>query len=89
MNGNVDRPEQVMRPRDAFFAPATTVPLRNAAGRIAAELPTPYPPGIPFLVPGERITEAIIEYFDNAVAAGAMTEGARDPSLRNIRVVDE
>jgi arginine/lysine/ornithine decarboxylase len=81
--------EQVMTPRDAFFAAATTVPLRGAAGRIAAELPTPYPPGIPFLVPGERITEAIIEYFDNATAAGAMTEGARDPSMREIRVVNE
>jgi arginine decarboxylase len=81
--------EQVMTPRDAFFAPATSVPLRRAAGRIAAELPTPYPPGIPFLVPGERITEAVIEYFDDATAAGAMTEGVRDPSVRTIRVVDE
>jgi arginine/lysine/ornithine decarboxylase len=81
--------EQVMRPRDAFFARATTVPLRSAAGRIAAEVPTPYPPGIPFLVPGERITEAIIEYFDKAVAAGAMTEGAQDSSMRVMRVVKE
>jgi arginine/lysine/ornithine decarboxylase len=81
--------EQEMTPRDAFFAPATMVPLRDAVGRIAADLPAPYPPGIPFLVPGERISEAIVEYFDKAVAAGAMTEGSRDPSMRDIRVVDE
>jgi lysine decarboxylase len=42
-----------MLPRDAFFAPAETVPFKEAMGRISAELVTPYPPGIPAVAPGE------------------------------------
>lgn len=39
----------------AWRAPAVAVPLAEAAGRLAAETLCPYPPGIPLLVPGERI----------------------------------
>ena len=39
----------------AWRAPAETVPLAEAAGRLAAEPLCPYPPGIPLLIPGERL----------------------------------
>jgi len=39
----------------AWRAASVSVPLAEAAGRIAAEPLCPYPPGIPLLVPGERI----------------------------------
>jgi len=39
----------------AWRSPTTCVPLAEAVGRIAAEPLCPYPPGIPLLVPGERI----------------------------------
>jgi lysine decarboxylase len=42
----------------AWRLPAEAVPLREAAGRIAAESLCPYPPGIPLLIPGERIDPA-------------------------------
>lgn len=49
--------------RDAWFAPHETVPLADAAGRVCARAVTPYPPGIPLLWPGEKITPAHIEFL--------------------------
>ena len=50
------RPEQVLDPRDAFFARPVAVPAHEAVGRVSAELVAPYPPGVPVLAPGERVT---------------------------------
>ncbi|WP_280346440.1 aminotransferase class I/II-fold pyridoxal phosphate-dependent enzyme [Nocardia neocaledoniensis] len=79
--------DTVMLPRDAFFAPTQAVPADSAAGRIAAEQLTPYPPGIPVLVPGERIDAAVVEYLRTGLAAGMNVPDASDPTLRTIRVV--
>src|SRR3954447_5597346 len=81
------RTEQAMLPRDAFFAPTETVKPKQAVGRISAELITPYPPGIPAIAPGERLTEEIVNYLEEIVANGAFVEGASDPSLQELRVV--
>jgi arginine decarboxylase len=79
--------EQVMAPRDAFFAPSEAVRPSDAAGRINADIVTPYPPGIPVLAPGEVITEAIVEYLEQFVALGGFVEGATDQALDRFRVV--
>jgi hypothetical protein len=50
------RPETVLTPREAFFAADQAVPLRQASGRVAAEAITPYPPGIPLVMPGDAST---------------------------------
>jgi lysine decarboxylase len=63
------------------------VPLAEAAGHIAAEVVTPYPPGIPLLAPGERITRPVVEYLQAGLAAGMHVTGAADPSLATLRVV--
>ncbi|MFI6043781.1 aminotransferase class I/II-fold pyridoxal phosphate-dependent enzyme [Nocardia sp. NPDC051321] len=81
--------ESAMLPRDAFFATVEDVPLRQAAGRIAAEQVTPYPPGIPVLVPGERINEAVVEYLRTGHAAGMNVPDPADPDLNTLRVVAE
>jgi lysine decarboxylase len=81
--------ETVMSPRTAFFAPAEDIPLRAAAGRIAAEMASPYPPGVPAVCPGERIHERIIEYLSEVANLGALIPDARDPSMKTIRVVKE
>jgi len=54
------RTEQAMAPREAFFAQTELVAVTEAAGRVSAELVTPYPPGIPAVAPGEVINEAIV-----------------------------
>jgi arginine decarboxylase len=57
--------ETVALPRDAFFGPTEDVPARDAVGRLAAEQITPYPPGIPVIVPGERINAAVVDYLQS------------------------
>jgi len=80
------RTEQAMLPREAFFAAAETVAADRALGRVSAELVTPYPPGIPTVVPGEVYTEATVSYLQELVANGAFVEGATDPTLGQLRV---
>jgi arginine/lysine/ornithine decarboxylase len=67
-------------------APANTLEALGA-GRISAELVTPYPPGIPLIVPGERITGEIVDYLLTGAAEGFHVEGASDTSLERLRVV--
>ena len=78
-----------MLPREAFFACSDNVKPSEAPGRISAELVTPYPPGIPALAPGEAVTQPIVEYLEEIVAAGAFLEGAAEQSLDTFRVVAE
>jgi len=79
--------EYVVRPRDAFLGKTTNVKLRDAVGRIAAEPVSPYPPGVPVLVPGQRVTDVIVEFLETGVDEGMLIEGASDPSLAELRVV--
>ncbi|PYE17370.1 arginine/lysine/ornithine decarboxylase [Williamsia limnetica] len=81
--------ETVMSPRDAFFGPTDMVPADQAAGRIVAEQMTPYPPGIPAAVPGERLDEQVIDYLRSGVASGMAIPDATDASVEKIRVVVE
>lgn len=78
---------QAMTPRDAYFAAARAVPLTEAAGEVAAELVTPYPPGVPVLVPGEVISPAKLAYLDHGRGHGLYVCGPADPTLATIRVV--
>ncbi|RSS70320.1 aminotransferase class I/II-fold pyridoxal phosphate-dependent enzyme [Streptomyces sp. WAC06614] len=79
--------EQAMLPREAFFAPVEHVPAEQAAGRIAAELVSPYPPGVPVLAPGEVVTREVVDYLRSGVEHGVLIPDAADPSLRTLRVV--
>lgn len=63
------------------------VPARCAAGRVAAEMLCPYPPGVPAVVPGEVLTEAILAHLAGVLAQGGKVTGAADESLRSITVV--
>ena len=82
-------PEQVLSPAEAFHARQERVPLLQAAGRVSAELAATYPPGIPVVVPGEQLTEALVDYLATQVAAGCRIVGPQDPRLETIRVVCE
>ncbi|MVU82615.1 ornithine decarboxylase [Nocardia sp. ET3-3] len=79
--------DTVISPRDAFFGPCEDVPAEHAAGRIAAEQVTPYPPGIPVIVPGELINTAVVDYLRTGIAAGMNVPDPADPQLRTLRVV--
>ncbi|HSF02997.1 MAG TPA: DegT/DnrJ/EryC1/StrS family aminotransferase [Solirubrobacterales bacterium] len=78
-----------MPPREAFFGPQEVVPLDRAVGRVAAESLAAYPPGIPNVLPGERLTQETVDYIREVVEHGGWVRGAVDRSLRTIRVVHE
>lgn len=79
-------PEPVLTPREAFFAAADTVTLGASAGRIAAEAVTPYPPGIPLVMPGERLTPEVVDALRMLQGAGNPISAA-DPTLERVTVV--
>jgi arginine decarboxylase len=79
--------ETVLRPRDAFFGPTEQVPRDRAVGRIAAEMVSPYPPGVPVLAPGEKINREVLDYLASGAAAGMLLPDATDPSMETLRVV--
>ena len=56
-------PSAAMGLREAIFAAAETVPLKNAIGRVAAEAACPCPPGVPVVMPGERVTREAAEFL--------------------------
>lgn len=66
-------------PRFSFYADGERIPLRDAQGRVSACTVTPYPPGIPLLVPGQLINHEVIEalnsYRDHHVEIHGLSEG--------------
>ena len=60
-----------------------------AVGRISCESVAGYPPGVPALLPGERITGEVIEYLRALTTAGARLHGAADPTFATVRVLVE
>jgi arginine decarboxylase len=74
-------------PREAIFGSQTRVDFSRSAGRICAEAIISYPPGIPNLLPGERITSDIIKYCKSLQRQGSVILGPEDPSLATIGVV--
>ena len=81
------RPQTVLAPREAFFAPNETIPADAAVGRISAELVAPYPPGVPVLAPGELITAEALAALREVAAYGGRIAYAEDPSLATFQVV--
>jgi arginine decarboxylase len=81
--------ETVIPLRAAFLGEGETVPVDEAIGRISCESIAGYPPGVPALLPGERVTSEVVGYLRELRDAGARLHGAADPSFETIRVLVE
>jgi lysine decarboxylase len=81
--------EMAVPPREAFLGTPDIVPVDEAVGRISCESIAGYPPGIPALLPGERITAETVAYLRELVTSGARLHGASDPSFTTINVLVE
>jgi arginine decarboxylase len=81
--------ETAMPPRDAFLGPGEAVPVNDAIGRISGESIAGYPPGVPALLPGERVTAEVVSYLRELTSAGARLHGAADPTFKTVRVLVE
>jgi glutamate:GABA antiporter len=75
------------QPPRRLLRPHERVPATAAAGRVAAEIISPYPPGIPAIAPGELITTDLLEPSGTRPAAGSRMAGASDPTLETVLVV--
>jgi len=80
--------EMVMNPREVFLSRSTRrVPLNKAAGHISAQTLTPYPPGIPILIPGERITQEVCDYLNQLSQQDIRVSGQETDTLRTVKIV--
>jgi lysine decarboxylase len=68
----------ICTPRAAWLAPQERVPAEAAAGRVAAETLTPFPPGVPAVLPGERLEADVVATLRALVAAGGVVRGSVD-----------
>lgn len=79
-------PELVLSPREALFSPSHSVPLAKASGCISTETISIYPPGIPVLLPGERITTESIQYIITHLREGYHVQGSENLKVEKIKI---
>ena len=89
VSGEYIQPDVVMSPQTAFYANKESVPIRQTDGMICAEVVMCYPPGIPILAPGERITKEIIDYILYAGEKGCSLQGTEDPEVAYLKVIKD
>ena len=89
VSGEYIQPDVVMSPQTAFYANKESVPIRQTDGMICAEFVMCYPPGIPILAPGERITKEIIDYILYAGEKGCSLQGTEDPKVAYLKVIKD
>ncbi|WP_213950427.1 aminotransferase class I/II-fold pyridoxal phosphate-dependent enzyme [Tepidanaerobacter syntrophicus] len=82
-----DNQEMVVSPRFAFYSEKRVVLLEDAEGEISTEMLMAYPPGIPILCPGERITREVIDYVKALNSEGCHLQGTEDPEAKAIKVL--
>ena len=82
-------PEVAVSPQRAFYAGRQSLPIDETGGRVAAEFVMCYPPGIPILAPGEKITDGILDYIRYAKEKGSSMTGPEDPEIAHLNVLKE
>ena len=80
-------PIVVTSPQEAFYAEKVSMPLRQTEGLVCSEFVMCYPPGIPILAPGERITAEILDYIEYAKSKGCSMTGPEDPEILRLNVL--
>ena len=80
-------PQVAVSPQEAFYAEKESKTLRDAIGFICSEFVMCYPPGIPILAPGERVTKEIIEHIEYAKEKGCTITGPEDAEINYLNVL--
>ncbi len=81
-------PQVELSPQAAFYGNQHSIPIEKSAGKISGEFVMCYPPGIPILAPGEKITPEILDYIKYSKERGCMMTGTEDMAIENIKVID-
>lgn len=87
MDNEYIAPDVAVTPQFAFYSPKECLPIRDTAGRICTEFVMCYPPGIPILAPGERVTKEIIDYILYAKDKGCQLTGPEDAAIERLNVL--
>lgn len=82
-------PEVVNSPQEAFYAPKKSLPIDATEGMVCSEFVMCYPPGIPILAPGERITGNILKYIHYAKEKGCSMTGPEDPDIEHLNILEQ
>ncbi|MCI8776240.1 MAG: aminotransferase class V-fold PLP-dependent enzyme [Oscillospiraceae bacterium] len=80
-------PEVIMPPQKAFYSQKLSIPIAESIGKVCGEFVMCYPPGIPILAPGEKITDDILNYISYAKEKGCFMTGTQDINIENINIV--
>lgn len=82
-------PDVAVTPQYAFYAAKESLPIEETAGRVCSEFVMCYPPGIPILAPGERVTGKILEYIRYAKEKGCQLTGPENAKIERLNVLIE
>jgi arginine decarboxylase len=82
-----ETPSMIVSPRDAFYSSKKVVKLEDSEGEIAGEMIMAYPPGIPVICMGEKISRDIIDYIKLLKSEHCELQGASDPYINYLRVL--
>ncbi|EUC80908.1 Orn/Lys/Arg decarboxylase, major domain protein [Streptococcus sp. CM6] len=85
--GEYIQPELVLSLQEAFYSERKSLTLDESVGQVCGEFVMCYPPGIPILAPGERITREIVDYIQFAKERGCSLQGTEDPEVNHINVI--
>jgi arginine/lysine/ornithine decarboxylase len=80
-------PKVIISPREAYYGHKVTVALENAVGEISGESIMTYPPGIPLVTPGERISKELVAYIQWLKTEKCQLQGPTDPYVDEINVL--
>jgi len=83
----LENPEVIVSPRDAFYSRKRLVKFEESEGEISGESIMIYPPGIPIVTPGERISPDMIEYVNMVKKQKSSIQGTEDPEAEYIKVL--
>lgn len=82
-------PEYVMSPREAYFSKKKRVAWEECKGKISGEMIAPYPPGIPVIYNGERVSKQVWDFLNEYKARQGHLQGPSDPTLDTLLIIEE
>ncbi|WP_028828840.1 aminotransferase class I/II-fold pyridoxal phosphate-dependent enzyme [Proteocatella sphenisci] len=81
-------PDVVVSPTEAFYGKKHQVPIEESENLVSGEFVMCYPPGIPILAPGERISRDSLDYIAFAKEKGSLLTGTEDMNIEKINVLE-
>ncbi|MCT4593811.1 MAG: aminotransferase class I/II-fold pyridoxal phosphate-dependent enzyme [Anaeromicrobium sp.] len=83
----LENPDIIVSPRDAFYSRTKIIPLKDSIGEVSGESIMAYPPGIPIISPGERISKEIVDYIEELKNQHVLITDSHDPEINNIKIL--